>query len=157
MDISSRLRSEDKQWCPPQLDVWKINFDGAFLESEKTGAFGVLWLDHCGHAVLAGAGRLETVKDVLSAEAQACLAALTTASDQGIQRISLESDSQVLVRALQSGEYDQALGGVLFREAKFLMSMQFDLVSITYAPQSCNRCAHDLARMDLSGRQIISL
>ncbi|OEL13427.1 hypothetical protein BAE44_0025552, partial [Dichanthelium oligosanthes] len=39
--------------------------------------------------------------------------------------------------------------GVLFREAKFLISTHSDFVDISFTPCSCNRCAHDLARIGL--------
>jgi hypothetical protein len=38
-----------------------------------------------------------------------------------MQNIVLETDSLTLVKALQTPEYDLAPGGVLFREAKFIL------------------------------------
>ena len=71
---------------------------------------------------MAGAGRINVVHDALSAEAQACLAALYATIDQSISQILLEIDSSTQVEALQSCSYDFSANGVLFREAKFLMS-----------------------------------
>ena len=59
----------------------------------------------------------------------------------------LESDSQILVKTLRSKEHNQALGGVLFREAKFLLSTLFSSVSVNFASRSCNMCAHELASL----------
>ncbi|OEL13057.1 hypothetical protein BAE44_0025928 [Dichanthelium oligosanthes] len=56
------------RWCSPPNDTWKINFDGAFLEKEKAGAWGFVARDHGGQAVLAGAGRLTTVNGALYAQ-----------------------------------------------------------------------------------------
>jgi len=39
-----------------------------------------------------------------------------------MQHVILETDSQIMVKALRTEEYDRASNGVLFREAKFLMS-----------------------------------
>ena len=64
--------------------------------------------------------------------------------------IILESDSTILVQALQSSDYDFSAAGVLIREAKFLISMNFVHVDVVHAPQSCNSCAHELARIGLS-------
>ena len=43
----------------------------------------------------------------------------------------LETDSLTLVKALQSEAYDRARGGMLFREANYIMA-------ISFAPRSCN-------------------
>ena len=50
-----------------------------------------------GHGVLAGAGRLRAVHDALTAEGEACLAALQAALGAGISRIIIETDSSLLV------------------------------------------------------------
>jgi len=52
------------------------------------------------------ARRINVVHDALSAEAQACLAALYAIIDQGISQILLETDSSILVEALQFCSYD---------------------------------------------------
>jgi ribonuclease HI len=56
--------------------------------------------DHDGRAVSASSGSLAAVHDADCAEAQACVAALHMASNQGILRIILESDSMTTVKAL---------------------------------------------------------
>ena len=86
------------------------------------------------------------VTDALCAEAHACVAALQAAAAQGMQKIVLESDSQTLVKALQTTGYDLAPGGVLFREAKFMLATMFSSTSIVHAYRSCNSVAHALAR-----------
>lgn len=137
-------------WVPPTTDVLKINFDGAFLKTQKKGAWGFIVRDHTGASVVAGAGRINVVHDALSAESQACLAALYVAIDHGLSQIILETDSTTLVDALQSRSYDFSACGVLFREAKFLMSMNFIRADVVHVPRSSNRCAHELARIGLN-------
>ena len=96
------------------------------------GAWGFVVRDNHATAVMAGAGRIEVVSDALCAEAQACIAALQAAAAQGMQNIILETDSIMLVKALKSQEYDLAPGGVLFREAKFILETMFSFTSITH-------------------------
>ena len=60
---------------------------------------------------MAGAGSLETVCDVLRSR-MLVLAALHAAADQGLQDVILETDSQILVKALQSDMYDRARRGI---------------------------------------------
>jgi ribonuclease HI len=139
-------RGRNRRWDPPTEGVWKINIDGAFCEANKRGAWGFGVRDFEGKASMAGAGCIEAVADALCAEAHACVEALNAAADVRMQSIVLESDSQVLVKALQSKESDQALGGVLFREAKFLMSTLFNTPSVRHVSRSCNFAAHELAK-----------
>ena len=100
--------------------------------------------------VMAGAGRINVVHDALRAEVQACLATLYATIDQGISHILLETNSSILVEALQSCSYDFSANGVLFREAKFLMSLNVSRADIVHVPRSCNRGAHDLAHVGLN-------
>ena len=48
------------------------------------------------------------------------------------------------MKALKTKDYDRA-PGVLFREAKFLMSTMFASSSVIYASRLCNSVAHELA------------
>ncbi|RLM98555.1 hypothetical protein C2845_PM06G23010 [Panicum miliaceum] len=89
------------------------------------GAWGFCIRDSDGNGVLAGSGRLNAVHDALSADGEACLAALKAAMDLGISRVILETDSSNLVKALSSNAFDQAPGGVLSRELRVLLSMHF--------------------------------
>ena len=86
------------------------------------------------------------VSDALCAEAHACIEALMVAANQGMQHVMVETDSQTLVKALQTDEFDRAQGGVLFREAKFLMATMFSSASVVHVHRSCNSVAHELAR-----------
>ena len=110
------------------------------------GSWGFVVRDNQATAVLAGAGLLTVVRDALCAEAHACIEALQMAASEGMQNIILETDSTTLVNALQSNEYDLAQGGVLFREAKFLLATMFNSCSVVHVTRSCNTVAHNLAR-----------
>jgi hypothetical protein len=90
------------------------------------------------------------VNDALSAEVEACLAALNAAMDAGISQVIVETDSTSLVAALQSPSFDQAPGGVIFREAPSLLALHFTVHGICFVHRTCNRYAHELARSDLA-------
>ena len=72
--------------------------------------------DSDGHGILAGSGRLWAVHDALSAEGEACLMALKTAMEVGISRVIIETNSLNLITAIQSGSFDLAPVGVIFKE-----------------------------------------
>ncbi|KAF8762953.1 hypothetical protein HU200_008799 [Digitaria exilis] len=143
-------RQEMQRWHPPPVDVLKINTDGSFREKEKDGAWGFVIRDSEGHGVLAGSGRLVAVHDALSAEGEACLAAIHAAMARGISQVIIETDSANLASALRSTSFDQAVGGAIFREARDLLSLHFSVIDVVFVPRSCNQCAHELARSGLT-------
>jgi len=83
---------------------------------------------------MAGVWSLDSVHDAFCAEAQACLAPLTAMSNQGMTRIQLERDSCNLVYALKSFTFDQSPAGVLLREARQLIQLDFVDVEILFTP-----------------------
>lgn len=96
-----------------------------------------------GEAVLASAGRLPFIHDAMCPEAQACLQAVQTASAYGMIYIQVEVDSSVLVQALTSTNHDQGPGGVLFKEIRPFLAMNFVNAEVLYKPWSGNVCAHE--------------
>lgn len=81
---------------PPVAVVGKINCGGAFDPNDNAGAW---WPGETlkGTVLVAAAGRLRRADDDLQAEAVACLSNVRAAADQGIQRVEVDSDGQVLV------------------------------------------------------------
>lgn len=99
------------RWVPLLPNVWKINVDASFCE-ELQRAWDFVVRDHPSDGVLAEAGRIGVVCDALCAQAHACIAALLQApADHGMQNILVGTDSQTLVKALQTEELDRAKGG----------------------------------------------
>ena len=107
---------------------------------------GFLVRDSDGRGVLAGSGFLPAVHDALSAEGEACLAALNAAMEAGISRVIVEADSANLLTAIQTTKFDQAPGSVIFREIRELLSLHFAMVRFSFVPCSCNMRAHELAQ-----------
>jgi hypothetical protein len=59
----------------------------------------------------------------------------------GIQKVELETDCLLLKTELSSNAYDDAQGGNLFREIKFLLEIYFAEFKVLYYPRTCNRVA----------------
>ena len=106
--------------------------------------------DHHGEAVLAGAGRLAAVPDVLTAEASACAKGLQAATDFGIYRIQLEMDFWILKQALLTPSLDLTASGMLIRDIRDLLHEHFICNDIILIPRTCNSVAHELARLGMS-------
>lgn len=92
-----------------------------------------------------GAGRMQNIASALRAEAEACAIALQTASDWGMTNVELESDCQVMLKAIQSKDGDLAPEGVIFREIRDFARLNFSSISFSFVPRGCNKVAHCLA------------
>ena len=100
--------------------------------------------------MLARTGRLTAVRDALVAEGEACLAALRAATELGISRIIPETDSKNLVQAITTCDFDQAPGGVIFREIKEMLSLHFNPDRIVFSTRSCKKRLFGLSCLGLS-------
>jgi ribonuclease HI len=125
--------------------VLKVNLDGAFQPQTRQGGWGFIVRDETGHVRGAGAGQIKYASSALHAEAQACSEALQATAFWGMGVIQLETDSMILVKALQGSDYDRAPEGVLFRDMRISMQLNFSSCKIGYVPRSCNIAADKLA------------
>lgn len=134
-----------EKWTCPEGEILKVNIDGAFKQEDNTGGWGFVIRD--GHAYVrgSGAGRLKDVGSAIQAEAVACLEALHAAATWGMMKIQVESDCQILVRALKSTEYDLTSEGIMFRESRLFARQNFISCCFFFAPRECNKLAHALA------------
>lgn len=101
--------------------------------------------DRAGEAVGSGAGKLNYLQDLLQAEAEACLHAITAAQGWGMANIVVETDSCELVQAVTTQRYDLSPSGALFREIKAFVSLNFSSFKFVHCPRTCNKIAGALA------------
>jgi hypothetical protein len=131
-------------------DIIKINTEGAFDRDTRTGGWGFIARDAKGSVRGAGTGRVNHAGSVLQTEAMACAEALQVASDWGMCNVIIETDALKLVSALQSSEYDLSPEGVMFRDIRVFISLNFGNVEVSFAPCMCNNVAHALAAYGVS-------
>ena len=62
-----------------------------------------------------------------------------------IKPSTTDTDRQLLVQAIKGTNQDLEVNGSLFREIKFLASLNFSMFEIIYCPRTCNKVAHVLA------------
>lgn len=110
-------------WKFPHEDELKLNVDGAFYEASNSGGWGFILRNPF---------------------------ALQAAAEWGVRQVEVETDSKVLVTAVQSSSYDQAPGGILFKSIKDVVRRDFVKVVFSHVPRRCNRCAHELAQWGFS-------
>jgi ribonuclease HI len=144
---SSHLDNQtEMKWSRPMPNVVKVNFDAAFLDNIKAGAWGFVVRSDTGDFVAAAAGKLQYIRSALQAETEACAAAVEGAVALGLHRVIFESDSKILVNALQTRSYDLSEIGVLVRDIRNVYIGSFDSHEFSYCPRECNRVAHELAQ-----------
>ena len=111
--------------------------------------------------MLAGAGRLGSIPDAITAEAVACAQALQAATDHGISRVQVEMDSTILQKAHVSPSMDLAACRMLIRDTRDLLNEHFVCSSVISIPRACNGIAHNLAKLamcwDPGGRHVWAL
>jgi ribonuclease HI len=144
-------------WRPPRENVLKINIDGAYRPETKEGGWGFVVRDNHGQVRGSGAGKLSCIASAAQAEARACEEAAHAASEWGVTHVLIESDSQNLVRAMQSTEFDRAPEGIIYRDLRLYMQLSFNSFEFTFAPRTCNKIAHELAAYGASRQDILTL
>ena len=112
------------------------------------GGWGVIARGSDGGIILAAAGSLTNLQDAIQAEAHALLKAIHLADQLGMGRVIFETVGLPLQQAITSTSSDRGALGVLFREAKYKLQLEFIEQSVLFCPRSCNVPAHVLAAYD---------
>ena len=117
------------------------------------GGWGFVIRDNTGDAVGTGPGRIRHAVSAIQTGAEACLHALPAAAAWGISNIVVESDCQTLLHAIQGSEYDRSSKGVLFRDIRQFICLNFSTFAFSFAPRDCNKVAHALAALGSNGQE----
>lgn len=129
------------KWQAPAAHLIKLNVDGAFQSNTYTGGWGFVARDAEGEVRGSGLGRIANVASALQAEAVACGEAVQAAANWGMGRVVVETDSQILVKALQSTELDFAPEGIIFRDLRAFIRLNFISADLHFVPRICNKVA----------------
>jgi hypothetical protein len=65
-------------------------------------------------------------------------------------QVIIEMDSSNLVHAIQSTEFDLSPEGVLYRDNRAFIRLNFNSVNVMYCPRGCNKVAHALGALGAS-------
>ena len=93
-------------------------------------------------------------RSAYQAEVEACSKALNLVQDWGISRIQIESDSQLLVQALNRNDEERGVCGVLIKEINESLFLNFYCFSINFCPRTCNMVADGLAAFGAKIREV---
>ena len=123
-----------QKWKPPHADCYKINVDASFNLEMGKGGWGFIACDCNGRFLEGAAGNIIRAASALQAEALGILRSIERVAELGMTRIMIETDAEILGRALTSEEYDGSSDGGLFRQIREFMSLQFVFCSVSVCP-----------------------
>jgi ribonuclease HI len=147
---SSDKHQEQIAWMPPDHDVLKFNIDGAFTPGHNIAGWGVIVRNHRGEVVAAMAGRSEYIADAFQAELTAAVKAIQLAEHLGVIHAVLETDSELLMLALNNRKTDASAQALILDELKFQIRTNFSFCNVVACKREFNRPAHELARIGWS-------
>jgi ribonuclease HI len=144
--------SEENQlaWRPPAQGVIKLNIDGAFTPGLHHAGWGVIARGHKGDVVATTTGRSNNVTDAFHAELMAAVKALRLAEHLGAICVVLETDSQLLMLALNRRGPDASPQAMIIDDLKFQIRTNYSLCDVVACKHELNKPAHELARIGWS-------
>ena len=97
-------------------------------------------------------GYMQHISGPLHAETMTGLKAAEASAEFGLHRVVPESDSKVLVQALNSDDYDRAMIGVLLHEMRSVCHANFESFSFNFCKRDCNKVSHELVAFGFRAR-----
>ncbi|XP_065627687.1 uncharacterized protein LOC136066775 [Quercus suber] len=90
-------------WTAPEANGLKINFDGAIFVDKDYAGIGVVIRNDAGLIMASLTQQIPLPTSVIEVEALAARRALEFALELGFDDITLEGDSEILIRNLKNG------------------------------------------------------
>ena len=138
------VRSMDLHWKPPNLGVYKVNFDGALFLDQGCADLGVVVRDSAGlvMAALSQRVRLPGSPDVV--EALVARRAICFAQELSLHNVVFEGDSLKVIQAIIHTRPVQTLYGHIIDEIR-LLSSSF-ICNFLHVNRKGNKLVHALTR-----------
>ncbi|KAG7547788.1 Ribonuclease H domain [Arabidopsis suecica] len=127
--------------------------DAAWRKDSKVAGFGWLFSNRLSNLVHQESSSATNVGSPLLAEAMALCLAQSQALELGFRKVSFASDSQLLIKALNSESSPKELYGIL--QDILALSADFDEISFSFVSREKNGCADALAKSALYSAFIV--
>ena len=140
-----------KSWIPPteiDSDTVKCFTDASWREESLEAGFGWIFVDHWNHTESHHQSAEANINYPLMAESTALLLAIQHASDLGLKKLAIVSDSQQLVKALNGGSPPLELHGIIYDIS--VLSLNFEEISFSFVKRENNFKADALAKAALN-------
>ena len=113
--MASQTTSPRCRWRKPGTGTLKTNTDGAFSMNSGSGGWEFIIRDENEDITHAGTGSCQHLLDAFHAELFACLHGVSEAMKEGMGRVVLETDSQLVKLALETSFFAlAATRGIVF-------------------------------------------
>jgi ribonuclease HI len=144
---SHAIQVEEK-WKPPESGWVKLNCDAVLDERGRCFGLGGILRDEKGFVLAAWSCSRSGLPAPAAAEASALFHGINACKSMGISSLIIESDSLVIVSAVQDIEASSSRYGHLVDDITELLRF-FSNWKIVHVRRSSNRAAHVLARAAL--------
>ncbi|GLT24834.1 hypothetical protein SLA2020_000030 [Shorea laevis] len=133
------------RWYPPDFPFLKLNIDGAMNHSTGKATAGGLIRDHGGRWIHGFALNLGPQSSFM-AELWGCRAGLQLASMLGVTHLTLEMDSLMAIRLIQTKQIGEGSASVLLSDILHLINM-FTVCRVQHVLREGNSAADFMAAM----------
>lgn len=142
-----------QKWRPPPVGWTKCNVDAAFNSDKGQGSTAAVLRMADGKFVAGCAKLYPDALDVLSMEAQACRDGMIFTRAMGALRLQIETDCEVLAKLWLNRCFQRSHVAPILEEMRDLSSNFTEFV-LMFAPRTCNRIAHLLAKQVLGESRV---
>ncbi|XP_021824838.1 uncharacterized protein LOC110765903 [Prunus avium] len=154
-DGTSSPQAPSQVWRPPLAGFYKINVDGALKIGDSIRGVGVVVRNERGEFMGACVKSIQASYGARQTKLMAAIEGMRFSIDMGLNYVILEMDAQVCIKGILSTEECSGTDGLLFEEAKNLLS-KFRGVLCQWTPRSGNKAAHTLAHFAISCNDFVS-
>ena len=146
--LSVRI-SPTVKWKKPDYGVYKLNVDAAIKLGEISFSMGLVLRDHSGTLVAGKTICKLMVSSVFEAEATAILEGLQWLINMTVDKVIIESDSFLSVKALQNSQENLLEVGNILSACRSILDSRPEF-SVSFVKRQANRVAHVAARIPCS-------
>ena len=133
------------QWKPPPPGMVKVNFNDAIFSTHSSTGLGMIIQDQAGLVLAALSQKIPLPTSMETVEVTAARRALLFAKELGFERVMIEGDFEVVIKAIKEKSLLSSDWGHILRDIHAL-SYSFSSISFLHVKCSGNSVAHRLAR-----------
>ncbi|XP_030964662.1 uncharacterized protein LOC115985912 [Quercus lobata] len=133
------------RWKPPPPSLVKVNFNDAIFSTHSSAGLGVIIRDQAGLVLAALSQSIPLPTLVETVEVMAARKALLFAKELGFEKVVVEGDSEVVIKAIKEKSLLSSGWDHLLKDIHAL-SLSFSCISFLHVKRLGNRVAHSLAR-----------
>ncbi|XP_073042037.1 uncharacterized protein [Primulina eburnea] len=145
-ETSRQSSNQSYIWKKPQAPALKCNVDATLQNDRRNTGLRMVLRDCTGSFISARINALPGLVEIKEAEAMSFKEALSWVEDMDLQEIIFESDSKVVIDAVNSLRKDDSEFGALISACRVILR-QRPSYKVCFTRRQANKVAHNLARL----------